>query len=86
LLFCVEIPEISGNILCNCKGIPNNGIPEMPNKGFTMQEFDIIEVENFDFNHYLHHFEECDGEYIHYNDEYGCIEAATECLEEIIWE
>lgn len=55
-------------------------------------ENEIIEVEDFMFNHYLHHFDEYDGEYLvyndirlTYNDEYDCIEAAVNCIEEIIW-
>lgn len=51
-----------------------------------MYENEIIEMEDFTFNHYLHHFDECDGEDVVYNAEYNCIEAATECLEEIIWD
>ena len=50
-----------------------------------MCESDIIEFEDFGFNHYIHHFAECDGEHLHYNEEYDCIEAATDLIEEIIW-
>lgn len=47
--------------------------------------FELIEFENESFNHYLHHFDECEGEGLTYNEEYDCIEAATELIEEIIW-
>ena len=57
----------------------------MPNKGFNMYENEIVEMEDFTFNYYLHHFDECDGEQIVYNTEYNCIETAAECMEEIIW-
>ncbi|MBU1215786.1 hypothetical protein KJ870_11040 [bacterium] len=50
-----------------------------------MYSNDIIEMEDFNFNHYIHHFDECDAEHIKYNDEYNCIEALAECMEEIIW-
>ncbi len=56
-----------------------------PKKGDTMCESDIIELEDFGFNHYMHHFDECDGEHLKYNDEYDCIEMATELIEEILW-
>jgi hypothetical protein len=50
-----------------------------------MCESEMIEFEDFNFNHYIHHFDECDGEHLTYNDTYGCIETATNCMEEIIW-
>lgn len=55
------------------------------NKGDIMYGNEIIEVEDNSFNHYLHHFDECDENHPHYNDEYGCIEVAAELIEEIIW-
>jgi hypothetical protein len=55
------------------------------NKENIMYSSDIIEVEDFRFNHLIHHFDECDGEHMHYNEEYGCIEAATDLIEEILW-
>jgi len=50
-----------------------------------MYENDIVEMEDFMFNHYLHHFDEFDEEHLEYNEEYGCIETVAECVEEIIW-
>lgn len=46
---------------------------------------DIIEMEDFSFNHLIHHFDECDIEHLGFNEEYNCIEVAAECMEEIIW-
>jgi hypothetical protein len=54
-----------------------------------MYENEIIEMEDFMFNHYIHHFDEYDfeNEYkLNYNDEYGCLEASAECIEEFIWD
>lgn len=51
-----------------------------------MYENEIIEIEDFTFNHYLQHFDECDEEHLEYNEEYNCIEVAAECVEEIIWD
>lgn len=48
-----------------------------------MYECDVIEMEDFEFNHYLHHFDEC--ECMEYNDEFDCIEVLAECSEEILW-
>jgi hypothetical protein len=50
-----------------------------------MFEYDIIEAENFEFNHYLHHFDDYDDEHPHFNEELGCIEMLAECIEEIEW-
>lgn len=50
-----------------------------------MCESEIIEFEDFGFNHYIHHFSECDGEHLKYNDEYDCLEMAADLIEEIIW-
>ena len=57
----------------------------MPNKGFNMYENEIIEMEDFIFNHYIHHFDESESQDLDFNEEYSCIEAAAECVEEIIW-
>ena len=48
-------------------------------KGFKMYEHDIIEMENFSFNHYIHHFD--DYEDFHYNTRLDCIEADELYLE-----
>ena len=50
-----------------------------------MYSSEIIEVEDFRLNHFIHHFDECDGEHLHYNDEYECIESAADLIEEILW-
>ncbi len=50
-----------------------------------MYESQIVEAEDFGFNHYIHHFDELDGDYITFNDEFGCIDVAAECVEEIYW-
>lgn len=55
------------------------------NKGDTMYGNEIIEFEDNSFNYYIHHFDECDEEHPHFNDEYGCIEVAADLIEEIIW-
>ena len=58
-----------------------------------MFESEITEIKDSMLNHYLNHFDECDDNYlvknegyIAYNDEYECIEAAVNCIEEIIWD
>ena len=50
-----------------------------------MYSSNIIEVEDFRFNHLIHHFDECDGEHVCYNDEFECIEATADLMEEILW-
>jgi len=56
-------------------------------KGYEMYENEIMEMEDFMFNHYIHHIDEYEyeNEFVQYNDEYACIEVAAECMEEIIW-
>jgi hypothetical protein len=49
-----------------------------------MYECDMIEMEDFGFNHYLHHFDESECELV-FNEDYDCIKAAADCIEEIIW-
>lgn len=49
-----------------------------------MYENEIIEMEDFSFNHYLHHFEECEGECLIFTDEFNTIEVIEECIEESI--
>jgi len=51
-----------------------------------MYENELIEMDDFMFNHYIHHFDEYEYEVVQYNDEYACIEVAAECMEEIIWD
>ncbi len=50
-----------------------------------MYEFDYIEVEDNGLNHYIHHFDECEDDLIHFNEELGCIEEQACCVEEIYW-
>ena len=54
-------------------------------KEISMYSSNIIEVEDFRFNHLIHHFDECDGEHVCYNDEFECIEATADLMEEILW-
>jgi len=49
-----------------------------------MYENDIIEFSDNGFNHYLHHFDECDGD-LEFNEELGCLQMAADCIEEILW-
>jgi hypothetical protein len=55
------------------------------NKGDIMYGNEIIEFEDNSFNHFIHHFDECDEEHPHFNDQYGCIEITVELMEEILW-
>lgn len=50
-----------------------------------MEMYDLVEVEDFGLNHYLHHFGEEEVDAVAYNEEYGSIDAATECVEDINW-
>jgi len=50
-----------------------------------MQEYDIIEFEDFNFNHYMHHYDECDEMSLHFEESYDCISAAATVIEEILW-
>jgi hypothetical protein len=50
-----------------------------------MLHSDIIEFEDYGFNHYIHHFDECDGEHLLFNEEYDCLQADVDLMEEIIW-
>lgn len=50
-----------------------------------MYDNEIIEFEDNSFNHYIHHFDECNAEHPGYNLEYDCIESVAECIEEILW-
>ncbi len=52
-------------------------------KGDTMYE--MIEFEDEKFNHYLHHFDECDTEHPGFNLELDCIVVTADLAEEIIW-
>jgi len=50
-----------------------------------MYECSIIEIDDFGFNHFIHHINESEGEHFGYSQEFGCIDAITDCVEEIIW-
>jgi len=54
-------------------------------KGLIMYDNEMIEFEDEMFNHFLHHFDECDLDHIGFNEEYDCIDVAAELIEEIIW-
>lgn len=55
----------------------------MPNKENAMLESSMIEFEDYGFNHFVNHFDDCDC--LEYNEELGCIEAMADLMEEIIW-
>ncbi len=50
-----------------------------------MFECSIIELEDFGFNHHVHHIDESENELFGYSDEFGGIDAIVDCAEEIIW-
>lgn len=55
----------------------------MPNKGYDMYDTEVIEMEEFSLNHYLHHFDESEIEYTDYNKEHDCMAVVAECFEDI---
>ena len=75
------LKKIFENKICNSF----SNLRQTPTKGFKMYSNDIVEMEDFSFNHFIHHFDECDIEHLGYNEEYNCIEVVAECMEEIIW-
>lgn len=50
-----------------------------------MYDNEMIECKDELLNHYLHHFDECEDEIPHFNEELGCLDIMAECSEEIIW-
>ncbi|MEJ2468871.1 MAG: hypothetical protein P8Y51_07390 [Campylobacterales bacterium] len=42
-------------------------------------------MEDFSFNHLVHHYDDCDCEHMDFNEEFDCIEVLAECAEEILW-
>jgi len=50
-----------------------------------MYENEIVELEDFMFNHYLHHFDEDEDENTPYNNdkERDCMAVADECFEDV---
>lgn len=53
-------------------------------KGDNMYECNIIEVEDFGFNHYIHHFDDYEGDGFGYKDELDFIYNLADC--ELDWE
>jgi hypothetical protein len=51
-----------------------------------MFESEMIEMEDFGFNHLVHHYDDCDCEMLHFNEALDCIEVLAECCEEILWD
>jgi hypothetical protein len=54
-------------------------------KGYKMFESEMIEMEDFNFNHLIHHYDDCDCEHMDFNEEFDCIDVLAECAEEILW-
>lgn len=50
-----------------------------------MHECSIIELEDFGFNHLVHHLDDSEFELFGYSEEFDCIDMIAECAEEIIW-
>jgi hypothetical protein len=50
------------NIICNISS-------ENKFKGYKMHECDIIELEDFGFNHYIHHIDDLEGDGFGYTNE-----------------
>ncbi len=50
-----------------------------------MNSNDMIECKDELLNHYLHHFDECEDEIPHFNEEMGCLDLMADCAEEFIW-
>lgn len=48
-----------------------------------MRESNMIEFEDYGFSHFMNHFDDCDC--LEYNEEFECIEAMADLMEEIIW-
>ena len=46
----------------------------------------MIELEDFSFNHLLHHYDDCNCESMHFIEEFDCIDALADCCEEILWD
>jgi len=47
--------------------------------------YEMIQFEDETFNHYLHHFDECDLEHLEFDLEFDCIAVSAALIEEIIW-
>lgn len=58
----------------------------MPNKGYKMYDSEIIEMEDFSFNHYIHHFDEYECENLVYNEKTGAIEIVNDDMEDYLWD
>ena len=54
------------------------------NKGDSMCESEMIEFEDNSFNHYIHHFDECDIDTFGFNEPSECLMIAAEFMDDII--
>lgn len=50
-----------------------------------MYDNEMIAFEDEKFNHFLHHFDDCDLELLEFNMELDCIALSADLIEEIIW-
>ncbi|GEM_PF-996897 len=50
-----------------------------------MEELELVELDESGFNHFVHHYGECDVEHPHFNEALGCLEVEAECVEEYEW-
>lgn len=48
-----------------------------------MYDTEVIEMEEFSLNHYLHHFDETESEPADYNREHDCMAVVSECFEDV---
>jgi len=74
-----------GNMNCIWKVNHQGNRKEGSGKGYKMFECEMIEMEDFSFNHLIRHYDDCDCEQMHFNDEFECIEVLADCCEEILW-
>ena len=51
-----------------------------------MFECEIIEVDDFEFNHYIHHFEEYEDIEFDYKNELDLVYNVNDCMYDIDWE
>lgn len=49
---------------------------------YEMHENEITEMEDFSFNHYIHHFDEFESKDIEYNKEHDYMVVVAECFED----
>ena len=70
-----------GNEKCN-----SLSVSILNRKGDNMYDCDIIEVEDFGFNHYIHHLDEYEGDGLGYKDELDFIFDLADYTSETDWE